>query len=245
MAAQFKLRLREASGDCIGECPPVQRSELMQDAVFSSVHSGQSKISGSSLIVIGTGAGGPQALYQILPRFPADLPAAVVVIQQMRPGFTKILAKHLNEVCSLPVYEPIDGQQLHASEILLVPSAARLSLTTHNSPTSLLVSLDDISDDPESLRTRTNQTMESVAAVYGRRTIGVLLTGMGDDGRDGMRAISDAGGTTIAQDEESSVIFDLPSSAIDAGAAHQVLPLWSIADGIISMITRGANANAA
>ncbi len=217
----------------------------MQDVSASKVGGVQERKPPSSVVVLGAGAGGPQALSQILPRLPVAFPGAVVVIQQMRPGFTKVLANHLNEVCSLPVYEPVDGQQLHASEILLVPGGGRFSITTHNGSLAPLVTLDDIYDDPESLRTRTNQAMESVAAIYGRNAIGVLITGMGDDGRDGMRAIADAGGTTIAQDEESSVVFDLPSSAIDGGAAHQVLPLWSIADGIVAMVMGEANANAA
>jgi two-component system chemotaxis response regulator CheB len=217
----------------------------MQDASASSAAIVRESRSPSSVVVIGAGAGGPQALSQILPRFPVSFPGAVVVVQQMRPGFTKVLANHLNEICSLPVCEPVDGQQFHASEILLVPGGARFSLATHNSSDSRLITLDDIYDDPESLSSRTNQAMESIATIYGRNAIGVLLTGMGDDGRDGMRAIADAGGTTIAQDEESSVVFDLPSTAIDAGAAHQVLPLWSIADGIIAMVMGEANANAA
>jgi two-component system chemotaxis response regulator CheB len=86
--------------------------------------------------------------------------------------------------------------------------------------------------------------MASVAAAYGRDSVGILLTGMGEDGRNGMRAIHEAGGTTIAQDEESSIIFDLPSSAINARVAHHVLPLWNIVDQLISL-SEEANANVA
>jgi two-component system chemotaxis response regulator CheB len=197
------------------------------------------------LVVIGAGTGGPQALVEILPRFPATFSGTIIVVQQMRPGFTRVLADHLNEMCRIPVYEPADGQELHASEILMAPGGVVLTIPSPCAESGCVIKLQDALDDPEKLRARTDQTMASAAALYGRDTIGVLLTGMGDDGRDGMRAIADAGGTTLAQDEESCIIFDLPSCAIDGGAAHEVLPLWNIADRILSIAGGQANANAA
>lgn len=199
----------------------------------------------SSLVVIGAGTGGPQALADILPRFPEAFSGTIIVVQQMRPGFTRVLANHLNEICHMPVYEPVDGQELHPSEILMVPGGTLLTIPMPEDNSACIIRLEDIVDDPENLNTRTNQTMASVAELYGRDAVGVLLTGMGNDGRDGMRAISDARGNTIAQDEESSTIFDLPSSAIDGGAAHEVLPPWNIADHIMSIIVEEANASAA
>lgn len=195
----------------------------------------------SSVVVIAAGTGGPQALMEILPRFQATYSGTLVVIQQMRSGFTRVLASHLNEVCRLRVLEPVDGQDLRAAEVLMVP--AGYSLTISESDTGV-IRLVDVQDDPEALLNRCDTAMESVAAAFGRDSVGVLLTGLGEDGRAGMRAIYDAGGTTIAQDEESSVVFDLPSSAIDARVTHHVLPLWNIADQIAS-ITEVANANAA
>lgn len=190
----------------------------------------------SSLIVIGAGTGGPQALVEILPRFPATFSGTIIVVQQMRSGFTKVLADQLNEICRLPVYEPVDGQELHASEILMTRGGTALTIPTPDEQSAHVVRVEDVLDDPEKLRRRTDQTMASIAALYGRDSMGLLLTGMGDDGRDGMRAIADAGGTTLAQDEESCIVFDLPSCAIDCGAAHEVLPLWNIADRILSIL---------
>lgn len=198
-----------------------------------------------SPVVIGAGTGGPQALIEILPRFPATFSGTIIVVQQMRSGFTRVLAEHLNEVCRLPVYEPVNGQELHPSEILMVPGETAFTIMPPEGKSTSLIRLEDIHDDRERLNTRTNQTMASVAELYGRNAMGILLTGMGEDGRDGMRAISDAGGSTIAQDEDSCIVFDLPSSAIDGSAAHQVLPLWDIADHVISIVSGGVNANAA
>lgn len=217
----------------------------MQDVKTLTAGSVRDRRLPRSLVVIGAGTGGPQALVEILPRFPATFSGTVIVVQQMRPGFTRVLANHLNEICRLPVYEPVDGQELHASEILMVPVGTLFTVSKPDDDSACVIRLEDIADDPESLNTRTDQTMTSVAELCGRDAVGVLLTGMGDDGRDGMRAISDAGGSTIAQDEASCIIFDLPSSAIDGGAAHQALPPWDIADHVISIVMGEANANVA
>lgn len=195
----------------------------------------------SSVVVIGAGTGGPQALMEILPRFLPAYAGTVIVLQQMRAGFTRVLSGHLNEVCRLRVHEPIDGQELRAAEVLMVPGGSRITIDKSNPG---MIRVEDVQDDPEALHSRIDATMASIAAAFGRDSVGVLLTGMGDDGRDGMRSISDSGGTTIAQDEESSIVYDLPSSAIDAGAVHHVLPLWNIADQIISLAEE-THANAA
>lgn len=199
----------------------------------------------SPLVVMGSGTGGPQALAEILPRFTSRFPGTIIIIQQMQSGFTRVLANQLSRTCKLPVYEPVNGQELRASEILIVPGGTRCTISDAKEQTSYTIDLENILDDPERLHTRTNDAMASAAALYGRNAVGVLLTGMGNDGRDGMRAIFEASGSTIAQDEDSCVIFDLPSSAINSGVAHHVLPLWNIADCIMSLATEDANANAA
>lgn len=196
-------------------------------------------------IVIGAGTGGPQALMQILPRIASSFSGTFIVVQQMGPGITRILAEQLNDNCKLPAYEPEDGQSLNASEILVVPGGMTLTLSEGNKSVRSIIKLQDTHANAERASIRTNETMASVAARYGRNAIGVLLTGMGEDGREGMRAIVDAGGYTIAQNEESCIVFDLPSSAIDANVAHEELPLWNIADRIDSFISGGANANVA
>lgn len=215
------------------------------DADVSTIDLAHNKQMPSCLVVIGSGTGGPQALAEVLPRFPSTFPGTIIVVQQMQSGFTRVLANQLSKVCRLPIYEPIDGQVLRASEVLMVPGGTRCSVINLRNENSCIVTLEDILDDPERLENRTNDVMASAAKLFGRDSIGVLLTGMGNDGRDGMRSIVDAGGSTIAQDEDSSVIFDLPSSAINARVAHRVLPLWSIADHIISINAGEANANAA
>lgn len=190
------------------------------------------------LIVIAAGTGGPQAFAQLLPQFPPQLSATIIIAQQIRPGFTRVLANQFSSTCSLRTYEPTDGQILRSSEILFVPATCSLSLDADQlqAHDRYLITLDDVSNDIESLRNRTNTIFESVAHSYGRKSIGVLLTGMGNDGCDGMRAIAEAGGITLAQDDATSVVHDLPASAINAGIAQKVLPLWNMADYITALV---------
>lgn len=193
------------------------------------------------VVVIGANTGGPQALSQILPQFPADFPGTIIVVQTMRPGFTRVLADQLNHICKLPVHEPEDGEALHCSRILITPSTSKLLI--NNLGNTILpgygVLLEEADSTPESPSSRIDSTMISAVEAFGDRTIGILLTGIGNDGRVGMRAISDAGGNTIAQDEASSAVFDLPSSAIDAGVVQKILPLWNIAENVNDIISGG------
>ena len=198
-------------------------------------------------VVFGSNTGGPQALAQVLPQFPASFPAAIIVSQQMRPGFTRVLVDHLQQVCRLPVLEPEDGQALLASRIVVAPAGTRLSIVNVGDSVvpAYSVILEDVADSPELARARVDTAMTSAAAVFGPNSIGVLLTGLGTDGREGMRAIRNAGGVTIAQDQDTSVVHGLPAAAIDAGVVQEVLPLWSIADRIAAIVGGEADAVAA
>lgn len=198
------------------------------------------------LVLIGAGAGGPQALGQILPQLPGDLPGAIVVVQHMRPGFTRVLAELLNDSCALPVCEALDGQPLQSSRVLIAPAGTELTLEYVDEEShGWFIRLNDVRGDPERQRRVIDHAMSQAAQMFGRDAVGIVLTGMGDDGRQGMRAIVEAGGTTIAQDEESSAVPDMPSAAVAAKAAHEELPLWRIAGRIVELMTGGADAAAA
>ena len=201
----------------------------------------------SSLVVIGANVGGPQALGQLLPSFPAQFPGAIVVVQQMRLGFTRVLADQLSSICSLPTYEPSDGQAVQSGGIIVVPSGAIATFACDDSVGSpeYQIRLEDVSDNQERRAACISATMTSAAEIMGRSSIGVLLTGIGEDGREGMRSIASAGGVTIAQDAASSVVHDMALRAIDARVVSEVVPLWSIADRIIETVMGEANADAA
>jgi two-component system chemotaxis response regulator CheB len=191
--------------------------------------------------------GGPQALSQLLPKFPPAFPGSVIVVQQMRPGFTRVLADQLSHTCKLPICEPEDGQALQSSRILMIPADTKPTIANVGDKVApaYTILLEDIEDSPESSRSRVDALMTSVAEIFGQNAIGVLLTGLGSDGREGMRAIVNAGGTTIAQDEATSAVHTLPLSAIEASIVQEVLPLWNIAERVVEITGGYANAAAA
>lgn len=199
------------------------------------------------VVVIGANTGGPQALAALLPQFPSNFPGSIVVVQQTRPGFTRVLVDQLSHICQMPVYEPEDGRALQSGRILIAPSTSRLRISNVGVDVARAYSilLESTAGAHELRYSRVDCTMESAARLFGRQTIGILLTGVGTDGREGMRAVSDAGGTTIAQDEATSVVHSLPLSAIDAGVVSQVLPLWNIADYVADLVGGVTNAAAA
>lgn len=190
------------------------------------------------LVVIGASTGGPIALAQIIPKLPNTLQAAVVVIQQMRPGFTRLLADQMNATSRLNVSETADFQPLGAGHATIAPGNCCVAIDcppqTTNRP--CMTRIDNVEHSIERMRKRIDETMTSAAATFGKNTIGVLLTGIGDDGRQGLRAIKEAGGRTIVQDEVTSIVFEMPRFAIDAKVVDEVLPLWSIADRIIEIV---------
>ena len=198
------------------------------------------------IVVLGANTGGPQALTQLLPEFPFGFPGAIIVVQQMRPGFTRVLADQLSHICKMPVHEPVDGQTLSAARILMAPTGSVVTLARMEQLTTVSyeIHIKNTAGDQEKSANRISTTMTSAAETFGRNSVGVVLTGRGEDGCEGLRSIANAGGIAIAQDAASSVVFDMPSRAIDAGVADE-LPLWRIADRVVEAVTEVANANAA
>lgn len=174
--------------------------------------------------VIGVSTGGPVALSQVLPALPADTKFAVVVVQHMPAHFTATLADRLDSECALEVREAVAGDRPRPGLVLIAPGDRHLEFDERG-----LVTL---SDGPlvHGCRPAADVTMVSAAKVFGRRSIGVVMTGMGRDGTAGALAIHHADGSTLAQDEATSVIFGMPKSAIDAGAIDEVAPLNEIAE---------------
>jgi two-component system chemotaxis response regulator CheB len=186
------------------------------------------------VVAIGVSTGGPAALGYVLPRLPPDLDAAVVVVQHMPEGFTAMLAERLNQACALPVREAQDGEVLRQGRVYIAQGGRHLRVASNaDGPILLVAAGSPISSHCPSV----DVLFQSAAAVFGAKTIGVLLTGMGDDGALGLESIYRASGPTMAQDEESSVVFGMPRAAIQRGAVDQVLSLEKIPEAIISAVT--------
>ncbi len=173
------------------------------------------------LVVMGASLGGPRALATILKRLPRSFPLPVAVVQHIADGFTEGLAGWLDMETSLEVSEAVEGEPLRPGRVLLAPSGRHLVVSRGRA---------HLTDDPPvgTFRPSVTPLFASAARSYGRRACGVLLTGMGRDGAEGLRAIKQRGGTTLVQDEASSAVFGMPRAAIELGAADRVLALDDI-----------------
>ncbi|MBX7219010.1 MAG: chemotaxis response regulator protein-glutamate methylesterase [Blastocatellia bacterium] len=180
-----------------------------------------------SVVVIGASTGGPIALRELLEKLPTDFPAAVIVVQHMLSMFTKVLAAQLNQRVPMDVREAQDGEVLESGTVFIAPGGYHLRLTADSK-----IKLDQ-GPEINGHRPSVDVTMESVAALYGSRAKGVILTGMGSDGCRGLKAIFERGGNTFAQDAQSCVVNGMPQSAIDAGAVERVGPPVQIAEGLL------------
>jgi two-component system chemotaxis response regulator CheB len=202
---------------------------------------GAHRVTNDPIIAIGASTGGTEALKEILRAMPYDAPG-IAIVQHMPVGFTAAFAEHLADVCRMEVKEAAHGDRLVRGRALLARGDRHLRIVRRGF--ELIAELDD---GPPVLRHRPSVDVlfRSVAEAMGERAIGVILTGMGADGADGLLAMKKAGASTIAQDEASCVVFGMPKEAIDRGAVDVVLPLPRIAAGILQRAPEAARAPAA
>jgi two-component system, chemotaxis family, protein-glutamate methylesterase/glutaminase len=190
-------------------------------------------------IAIGISTGGPQALEYLLAQLPADFPGCIVVVQHMPEGFTDMFARRLNDMCALRVKEAQSGDVLQAGRVLVAPGSRHL--TVKRLPMGDVAVLND--ETPvNGHRPSVDVLFQSLAHEFGRNGIAVLMTGMGDDGAEGLGAVKKAGGVTIAQSEDSCVVFGMPKAAIDRGYATRVVALNVLSSTLQALCGRGDDA---
>jgi two-component system, chemotaxis family, protein-glutamate methylesterase/glutaminase len=182
------------------------------------------------VIVIGSSTGGPRALMEIIAALPGDLSAAVVVAQHMPAGFTHTLADRIDRRSSIRVAEARDGDALEPGRVLIAPGGSQIRIARDG--VQLRVKVTDATGEYLH-RPSVDLLFRSAAEAVGARAIGVVLTGMGDDGAAGLRALREAGGRTLAESEETAVIFGMPRAA--APAAERVLRLESIGAAVAAL----------
>ncbi len=186
------------------------------------------------IIAIGASTGGVQSLQQIFIELPATTPG-IVVVQHMPPHFTSLFAQRLNTLCAMTVKEAEAGDRVIPGHILIAPGGKHMTVVRSGAQYQI-----QLNDDPPVCRQRPSVDVlfHSVAKFAGANAVGAILTGMGNDGAEGLLAMKNAGAVTFAQDEASSIVFGMPKEAIKLGAADHVLPLDNMAKTLLDYSCR-------
>lgn len=198
--------------------------------VESRIHSSDLKY----IVALGISTGGPRALSEILTEFPADLPAAIVIVQHMPPGFTASLASRLNETCKLNVKEAEDMEELKAGYIYIAPGDYHLTFADEGEKIRI-----KLSKTPPigGLRPNVDVMMTSLSETKFKNIIGVIMTGMGSDGVKGLKELKENNNAfVIAQDENTSIVFGMPRAAIEKGVVDKTVPLHNIPTCIMNFM---------
>jgi two-component system chemotaxis response regulator CheB len=209
-----------------------QATPLQAPALFEPLRSpvkpvNRPKKEPTKIVAIGISTGGPNALQYLLSEIPGNFPGSIVVVQHMPEGFTEMFARRLNETSAIDVKEAQSGDLLIAGRALICPGNRHIKVK--RMPMGNIVVLSD-EERVNGHRPSVDVLFRSVASEFGSRGIGVLMTGMGDDGAAGMGVLKSAGALTIAQSEETCVVFGMPKTAIERGYASRVVPLDMMAN---------------
>lgn len=185
------------------------------------------------IVVIGSSTGGPAALEFLLPQFPGDFPFPILVVQHLPKKFTKSFSERLNKICNLRVKEAEDREKVKPGTIYIAPGGINMEVSKdNNGEIELLLKEDDKCFFTPSV----DKLMNSAVKIYKDKVVGVILTGMGNDGLLGMRAIKEAGGKTLVQDKATSVVYGMPKEVEEKGFADEIVPLNKIPRKIIEAI---------
>jgi two-component system, chemotaxis family, protein-glutamate methylesterase/glutaminase len=221
-------RMPEIAAQLIGKIKAAAQSRGVQIRQMAEASQSGLKVpldakrSPAKVIAIGVSTGGPQALQYVFSQLPADFPGTIIVVQHMPEGFTEMFARRLDEICAIRVKEAQSGDVLLAGRVLICPGSRHIKVKR--------LPLGDVavlSDEPRvnGHRPSADVLFKSLAEEFGSKGVAVLMTGMGDDGAQGLGMVKAAGGLTIAQNEESCVVYGMPKAAIDRGFAVRVVGL--------------------
>jgi two-component system, chemotaxis family, protein-glutamate methylesterase/glutaminase len=208
----------------VSVAPPAQAATpAMPDATFVRKEL-------ADVVVIGISTGGPQGLKQLIPQLPADFPAPVAMVMHMPVGYTEMYARKLDELSPLEVREAHEGDVLRAGAALLAPAGRHLTFRRRTDG-AVVAHLDSKPFDMPH-RPSVDVLFRSAAEVYGQRVLGVVMTGMGSDGREGSAWIKAQGGLVYTESEETCVVYGMPSSVVEAGLSDRSVPLDRMAMAI-------------
>lgn len=185
------------------------------------------------IVSIGVSTGGPPAVQKVLSSLPANFPACILIAQHMPAAFTGPFAKRLDNVCQIHVTEAQDGDKIKPGHAYVAPGGKHMQVVMRGPLPEI-----SITTEPTSAlyKPSANVLMESVGRNMGRKSLGVILTGMGNDGMEGMKVLKEKGGYILAQNENSCVVYGMPKAVVDAGLADQVIDIEQMAEAIITAV---------
>jgi len=220
-----KVKVAKRAGGRRLQVPPIE------EKAHASKKSGRNPIPPNRVIAIGISTGGPNALQFVLSQIPGEFTGTILVVQHMPEGFTEMFAKRLDECCQLGVHEARSGDLLLAGRVLICPGNRHM-MVRHMPRGDMAV----LSDAPHvnGHRPSADVLFHSVAQEFGPSAVGIIMTGMGEDGAEGLGAIKNAGGMTIAQSEDTCVVGGMPRAAINRGFANKVVPLDALASFLVT-----------
>jgi two-component system, chemotaxis family, protein-glutamate methylesterase/glutaminase len=207
--------------------------ELAPKPTVTSAKSVRALTPSDKVLIIGSSTGGPRALNAVVPELPANLNAAVVIVQHMPVGFTRSLADRLDSVSKIKVKEAEPGDKLEVGKALLAPGGFHMVFDRNG-----LVTLNQ-NPPVHGVRPAIDVAMTSIVPLHGKSIVGVILTGMGSDGTTGCQLIHGAGGYVIAEDESTCVVWGMPRSVYESGVADEIKPLQDIPLAITKKINSG------
>lgn len=227
-----RIRARQAPAVLAPQLPPAFTTTPISPLSPTSNFSGFALPGGTfytRVFAIACSTGGPPTLARILPKLPADFPCPILIAQHIADGFAQGMVDWLGGLCKLPVQLATEGEKILGGRIYISPSEKNLAVTAERSLTLLAQGPSD------TYHPSCDALLNSVAEVFTRQAIGIILTGMGSDGAKGMARIRECHGSTLGQDEASSVIYGMNRVAIEAGVVQQVLPPEAIVDEMIRL----------
>jgi two-component system chemotaxis response regulator CheB len=186
------------------------------------------------IVVLGISTGGPQALRSLIPQLPAELPVPMAIVLHMPIGYTELYARKLDEMSPLTVSEAGEGLELRAGTVIIAPAGRHLSLRRNDR--GLVVTHLDVRPLDTPHRPSVDVLFQSAADAYKGRVLGIVMTGMGDDGREGAAWIKAKGGTVFTEAEDSCVVYGMPRAIVDAGLSDRAIGLDSMADAILEHV---------
>ncbi len=241
--ASISTNIKYIKGELIDKIKQIARSRLIQTrfrmrrlvqssrerkgqiASPSKIVSFESVAPGFQAVVVGISTGGPEALHNLIPKIPEQFPIGMTIVQHMPPHFTKSLADRLNNISKVNVREAEQGEVVEPGKVLIAPGGKHL--TFRNDGPNVVT---EISDEPINAlyRPSADIMMKSACVTFHGPLLGIIMTGMGRDGVEGLKCIKSKGGYVIAQDEESCVVYGMPQAALDEGVVDSMMPLENI-----------------